>query len=564
MRVITVLLVTALAISRLYVQPWFSIISDCDETFNYWEPLNLLLRGFGKQTWEYSPAYAIRSWAFLLPFYGVLYPIKKFELIGQDGTMYFYIIRAFLGLLSFLFEFDLFKEIQSTISLRIADMWLFIQLFNPGWFHASVEFLPSSIAMIFYLGSIKYSLRYLSSNRKSCLVSSLGFNFTAAILGWPFVLVLSVPLCLHFLLTHRLMSTIRVSFDCLVIFLTIASIVIGIDSSFYGKFSPVSWNILSYNVLEADESSGPNIFGIEPWYYYLLNLLLNFPLPVLGGVLFGIFNWRLWPLSSSLLLWLVIFTLQLHKEERFLYPIYGLISLSSAVGLYQLVTIFSGRKKVLKRMFSFIILLGILLQASSRIIALLKNYSAPFETYSKLYEKIDSDKHTNDIINVCTGREWYHFPNSFFLPDNYRLRFVKSGFDGLLPGDFDESNSSIFQKVRKLPENMNNKNIFDPNKIWDAENCDYFIDLMISTDIEQDVLNPNSLSAEWSKVSCSEFIDVDNSKIFGRAFYIPEPILNILSKFITPSINKCYGVNYIDYCLFEKDDNIVMEESANV
>ncbi|KAI2562752.1 ALG9 isoform 4 [Pan troglodytes] len=43
-----------------------SNISDCDETFNYWEPTHYLIYGEGFQTWEYSPAYAIRSYAYLL------------------------------------------------------------------------------------------------------------------------------------------------------------------------------------------------------------------------------------------------------------------------------------------------------------------------------------------------------------------------------------------------------------------------------------------------------------------------------------------------------------------
>lgn len=38
----------------------WSTIADCDEVFNYWEPLHLLLYGSGFQTWEYSPLYAIR------------------------------------------------------------------------------------------------------------------------------------------------------------------------------------------------------------------------------------------------------------------------------------------------------------------------------------------------------------------------------------------------------------------------------------------------------------------------------------------------------------------------
>lgn len=31
----------------------YNIIHDCDEVYNYWEPLHRLLYGYGKQTWEY-------------------------------------------------------------------------------------------------------------------------------------------------------------------------------------------------------------------------------------------------------------------------------------------------------------------------------------------------------------------------------------------------------------------------------------------------------------------------------------------------------------------------------
>lgn len=41
------LLVTRL-LSSLY-----NIIHDCDEVYNYWEPLHFLLYGYGMQTWEY-------------------------------------------------------------------------------------------------------------------------------------------------------------------------------------------------------------------------------------------------------------------------------------------------------------------------------------------------------------------------------------------------------------------------------------------------------------------------------------------------------------------------------
>lgn len=34
--------------------------------YNFWEPLHYLDHGVGFQTWETSPAYAIRSWAYIL------------------------------------------------------------------------------------------------------------------------------------------------------------------------------------------------------------------------------------------------------------------------------------------------------------------------------------------------------------------------------------------------------------------------------------------------------------------------------------------------------------------
>lgn len=47
------------------VAAFFAPIQDCDETFNYWEPTHYLSHGYGLQTWEYSPEFAIRSWLYV-------------------------------------------------------------------------------------------------------------------------------------------------------------------------------------------------------------------------------------------------------------------------------------------------------------------------------------------------------------------------------------------------------------------------------------------------------------------------------------------------------------------
>ena len=37
--------------------------------YNFWEPLHFLDQGYGFQTWELSPKYALRSWAYVLLHY---------------------------------------------------------------------------------------------------------------------------------------------------------------------------------------------------------------------------------------------------------------------------------------------------------------------------------------------------------------------------------------------------------------------------------------------------------------------------------------------------------------
>lgn len=544
-KLITGALIMLLAFSRVFLQPVFSIISDCDETFNYWEPLNLLVRGFGKQTWEYSPEYSIRSWAFLLPFSSFLYPLNKAITFNTEWN--FYIVRGLLGLASFILEMNLHREISCTLSLSVANYWLIFQIFNPGWFHASVELLPSAIAMLLYVGSIKHALHYLSRDSTGSFLASITFNLIGGVFGWPFVLVLSLPLCLHYLFHHKLIITVRTVFDSMVIISLVTAATFTLDSFFYGKFTPVSWNILWYNVINADESSGPNIFGVESWSYYAFNLILNFPLPVLIFSVFGILHKRLWPLWLSMITWVVIFISQPHKEERFLYPMYPLISLSACVGLSKCLNVFNNCK--LSRSAVKYATVGLVtLQATSRIIALLDNYSGPLHVYSTLYHM---DAQTGDVVNVCTGREWYHFPNSFFLPDNYRLRFVSSGFDGLLPGDFSED-GSIFSKIRKIPSGMNKKNIFDEEKIWPSSKCDYYIDIVSPINKRKDAFDPASMPEGWATASCSTFIDVENSKILGRSFYVPAKIDELLSSRFPSCWGKVYGLRKMDYCLYEK------------
>lgn len=119
----------------------------------------------------------------------------------------------------------------------------------------------------------------------------------------------------------------------------------------------VPWNIIKYNVFP-DASRGPNLYGTEPFTYYIQNLLLNlnvafpfalFSLPALfitsridhkrfgertsgpeRSSPFTLMAMRLLPMY----VWFAVFFAQEHKEERFMYPVYPLICFNAAVCLY--------------------------------------------------------------------------------------------------------------------------------------------------------------------------------------------------------------------------------------
>ena len=131
-----------------------------------------------------------------------------------------------------------------------------------------------------------------------------------------------------------------------------------IDSYAYQKWTIVPLNIINYNIFPPP-GVGPNLYGTSPPSFYLLNGLLGFnillPLALLSlpalfittivdPKRFGDTRDRVAGQTSpavsmairlsGMYLWLGVLTMQAHKEERFLFPAYGLILLNSSTTTY--------------------------------------------------------------------------------------------------------------------------------------------------------------------------------------------------------------------------------------
>lgn len=122
--------------------------------FNFWEPLHYFDKGHGFQTWELSPAYAVRSWAYVVIH---IFPARLATLmLGSDKVIVlsltwkvqlivcvlrkrpsFFAVRIFLAVISVLAEAKFYRTVFEKINERVGRYLFFMLLFSAGMWNAS-------------------------------------------------------------------------------------------------------------------------------------------------------------------------------------------------------------------------------------------------------------------------------------------------------------------------------------------------------------------------------------------------------------------------------------------
>ncbi|XP_074417404.1 alpha-1,2-mannosyltransferase ALG9 isoform X3 [Larus michahellis] len=472
-------------ISARFCAALLSNISDCDETFNYWEPV-----------------------------------------------LIFYFLRCFLAFLSCICELYFYKAVCKKFGLHVSRLMLAFLVLSTGMFCSSAAFLPSSFCM--YTTVVAMTGWYMDKTSVAVLGVAAG-----ALLGWPFSAALGLPIAFDLLiLKQRWKSFLNWCVMSLILFLVPLVVV---DSYYYGKLVVAPLNIVLYNVFT---SHGPDLYGTEPWSFYFINGFLNFnvvfilallvlPLTCLMECLLQKFHVQnlgrpYWLTLAPMYIWIVIFFSQPHKEERFLFPIYPLICLCGAVALSALQKCYhfvfqryrlehytvSSNWLALGTVFLF----GLL--SLSRSVALFRGYHGPLDLYPE-FHRIATDPSIHTVpegrpVNVCVGKEWHRFPSSFLLPDNWQLQFILSEFRGQLPKPFAKGPMA----TRIIPTDMNDQNKEEPSRYIDVSKCHYLVDLDTAAETPREP-RYSSNKEEWVTIAYKPFLDASRSSKLLRAFYVP-------------------------------------------
>ncbi|CAJ0954440.1 unnamed protein product [Ranitomeya imitator] len=465
-------------ISARFCAALLSNISDCDETFNYWEPTHYLVYGKGFQTWEYSPAYAVRSYAYLW-----LHALPAWfhaNVLQTNKVLVFYFIRCFLAFCSCVCELYFYKAVCKRFGLHVGRLMLAFLVLSTGMFCSAAAYLPSSFCM--YTTLIAMTGWYMEKVSVAVLGVAAG-----AFWGWPFSVVLGVPIAFDFLfLKHKLKSFIN---WCLVAIILLLVPLVTIDSYYYGKLVIAPLNIVLYNVFTPH---GPDLYGTEPWPFYFINGFLNFNVVFIMALLALPLTWLMEHLlqkinsrgspniflertsavlafchqSSSIGSGFAQFGQPLPYCSQFLRGPRLLLDVLDKCYHFLFQRYRLEHYTVSSNWLAIGTVLLFALLSFSRSIALFRGYHAPLDLYPEFY-RIAKDPaiHTvpeSKTVNVCVGKEWYRFPSNFFFfpKSDWQLQFIESEFRGQLPKPYGKGRRA----TSTHPKDMNDQNLEETSR----------------------------------------------------------------------------------------------------
>jgi alpha-1,2-mannosyltransferase len=592
----------------------FYFLDDCDETFNYLEPLYQLFSAWtgdgcsssqtghnegvsyaftkerpGFQPWEYAGQFHMRSyiplwitWEYLHAFTTWLPDalLGYFGLIGEpqdlnknNGFSIFFLLRAVLAAVSTLaLSYLLYtlkkhadrgypskddQNIRMTLStsnrlsLRGAIfphpcIWItFAILFvlSPIAYPSTVTFLPNTASMVFSM--IALACFFNGSKMTWITIQALSLFF-----GWPYhVIVTSVVPGLYMFLWAKPRGTllqfgVHIGYATILLaMLSMIFIIIDGSSWFYNQSTwavPAPLQAIIYNVsflrqlLNADPSSlnyhGPELYGTEPFWWYLRNLVLlkhiSLPFLLLSPIILlvspGLIpSSKIRCLIINVVFSLGVFSLQPHKEARFLYGLYPEIVLVTAISVHVFFQSILSKiitDKSLRRKWLGVFFIAFITISLWRMYTLNEYYRGPISLMEDLHVKasqgriLDTSHIKSPEINICMGSGWYRFPSHFLLPSNIHGKNVKLGFFNssttcMLPQYFSTKPNALSRTVSTL----NNYNKADPAQFISESSCHYILDTATALP-----------SKSWEPVMCSRLLDHGSTSLIHRLFYISD------------------------------------------
>jgi alpha-1,2-mannosyltransferase len=341
---------------------------------------------------------------------------------------------------------------------------------------------------------------------------------------------------------------------------------LAVESMIYGRLTLPPLNILLYNVLGVGGDS--TLYGTEAWWFYLANLAINFNLALVlalalpavlvikscmgegagveeavvrdedgrgkatrgrkkgeggdvvgrgagGGRVYegksdGYLMWWLAPVY----LWVLFFSAQAHKEERFMFVVYPLLAAAGGICLVDAAALVARllgacchmSRSTQRRAAELLVTCALIGMAGinlARILTLTLGFAAPIKVWTEVGAVLPKYRRSWGLVDlpltVCVGKEWYRFPSRFLVDPSmsspgtqadaqqgWNLGYIKSLFDGQLPSQFLEQRpesgdimGTLRQRLiatRHVDPSFNSFNRQVMSRYVDISECHFIVD----------------------------------------------------------------------------------------
>ncbi|KAJ2845749.1 hypothetical protein IWW36_004657, partial [Coemansia brasiliensis] len=440
---------------------------DCDEVYNYWEPLHFLQFGRGKQTWEYAPQFALRSYAYL-QLHNVAIKLLHLVFGFRAKGQVFYALRVVLGLVSALCETVLVRMVARYVDRRMANCTALALFGMAGLFHAAPALLPSSFAMC--LGTLGLAAAMVPPTCdmrrhvwQRVVPATVAF-VVAVLVGWPYAGIMAVPFFLEELLVP------------------------GLGNSGWWR-----WRLQRLAVLVGVGGVSTmlvvsGLVAVDSWYY--------------GRTVFAAWN----QVASGNLAWVNI----------------ALLGVAACIGVLRMAAL---AKYYAAPVRAFMELPAI--SNTTQTNELLPLGPSVKMLVSSSQKSLNEQ--TDERV-VCMDEAWYWYPSSYWLPDGYRLQFVQqaNAMQGQLPGDFIPVHSSGSVKASTSAErtDFNGLNKWEKSHVGELSTCDYLVDIEYP---ERSSNDKQVDRRKWRQLGeCQAVLDAENSAVLARILYVPHSIAQIM------------------------------------
>ncbi|CAG8745113.1 11877_t:CDS:2, partial [Funneliformis mosseae] len=142
-------------------------------------------------TWEYSPTYAIKSWAYI-QLHALIGNAFNF-LFNHDKVKVFYAIRVIFAVICSICETLFYRSAVNNLGPRVGRYLILTMLISAGMWNASIAYLPSTFAMYTTMIAFFYALKPVSTTSGGRIYRTIFWVGLGSLLAWPFSAAVGIP-----------------------------------------------------------------------------------------------------------------------------------------------------------------------------------------------------------------------------------------------------------------------------------------------------------------------------------------------------------------------------------